>query len=485
MLRLVQDLVEKLNHQKIIYCHWKSNTSIQDALSGIGDLDLLVNREDVQKFEGTLAYLGFKRVIDPLQVNCPSIFHFYGLDRDTGILVHLHVYYRVITGESLLKNYCLPLEKIILKESEILKDIPVPSKAAELIVFVLRMMVKHTSILEYMLLLRSGEDLRKELKFLLTDESVKKFPIILENNLPSVDIKLFNQCLECIQNKSPLLRHFWLSIKLRRQLKNFNRLSFTSEWLLRAKLFIQRILWRFLASGKSKKLVSGGAVIAFVGAEATGKSTLVKETRSWLGKVFHVSSVHLGKPPSTWLSFLPNLTLPIFRRISARDRMSSVIVDSSTKEKNISLLYAIRSILVAWDRYQLATKIRRQVANGKLVICDRYPSTIVGAMDSARLNTPEKKGWKNNILRYLAKLENQIYRQIPPPDLVIQLNVPVDVAMKRNQSRDKEEPSDYVLCRHTKGMIPSFPMSKTILIDSNQSIPETISCVRQSLWDAI
>ena len=36
------------------------------------------------------------------------------LDPETGTLVHVHAYYRVITGESLAKNYRLPIEEMLL-----------------------------------------------------------------------------------------------------------------------------------------------------------------------------------------------------------------------------------------------------------------------------------------------------------------------------------------------------------------------------------
>ena len=40
-------------------------------------------------------------------------------------------------------------------------------------------------------------------------------------------------------------------------------------------------------------------MIAFVGPDASGKSTLARDTVTWLGGDFRVRSAHLGKPPAT------------------------------------------------------------------------------------------------------------------------------------------------------------------------------------------
>jgi thymidylate kinase len=91
------------------------------------------------------------------------------------------------------------------------------------------------------------------------------------------------------------------------------------------------------------------------------------------------------------------------------------------------------------------------------------------------------------VLGYLARLENRLYRQIPPPDTVIRLTVPVEVAIERNQERQKKgkETDTYILYRHTIGVVPSFPVSRTIELDSNQPRMQTISSARQNVWESL
>lgn len=485
-------LIDALNGAGITYCHWKSNINLPAALEEGDELDLLVEREDARRFEDVLAALGFKQATDSLQAPAPAILHFYGLDRATDRLVHLHVYYRVITGESLLKNYSLPLEAPLLHCTRTVAGIPIPQAHVELVVFVIRAMAKHASALEYMLLRgadRSGvAALRVELAALLAETPAERAAEVLEQWLPSVDRALFAQCVDALRADAPYPRRLRLARRLRGQLKTYQRYSAAAALRLRTSLFARRGLRRLIGAAKSKRLVSGGLLIAFVGPEATGKSTLVKETADWLGDIFAVRTAHLGKPPSTWLTFAPNLVLPLVRKAAPQQRMSRRQQGAERDDEGtVSLLYALRAVLLAWDRRALAAKLRRAAADGTLVVCDRYPSATVGAMDSARLKTPGSGGIGKRLLGYLARLEGQIYRQIQPPDLVIRLTVPVEIAIERNRERIKKgkEADAYVLQRHTSGVVPAFPLARTIDLDSNQPRSRTISAARHIVWDAL
>ncbi|HEY4689452.1 MAG TPA: hypothetical protein VIK33_09080 [Anaerolineae bacterium] len=491
-MALIDCLVDTLQREAITFCHWKSNFHLKEALAKGGDLDLLVARKDAERFEGVLAALGFKRAVDSVQGSIPSVLHFYGLDHGSGEWVHLHVYYRVVTGESLLKNYHFPVEELLLQNPGQVGGMPVPHQPSELMLFVIRTMLKHASFLEYLLLRRLDgagyTAVRGELESLLADDSAARCSELLAQWLPSVERDLFHECIHALQTDASFLRRFWLATRLRRQLKTYNRYSFVSATLLRATLFLKLTLRRLQGGKKPKQPASGGALIAFVGPEATGKSTLVKETADWLGQVFDVRSAHLGKPPSTWLTFLPNLTVPLVRRLAPRHRTSRVENDlDDRKTRSVSLLYGLRSVLVAWDRRALAMKLRRTATHGGIVICDRYPSATIGAMDSARLQVPADRSVRGRLLGSWARLENRLYRQIPPPDVVIRVTVPVDVAIERNRERQKngKENDAYVLRRHMTSLVPEFLTARTFDLDSNQPIAQTVSSVRQIVWDVL
>lgn len=486
---LVVRLINALDRERITYCHWKSNYHLHT--SGVeDDLDVLVDREDIPRFEAVLADLRFKQAVDRVQMY-PSIAHYYGLDDESGTFVHLHVYYRVVTGDSLLKGYVLPLDRMLLQDRREIDAIPTPQPAAELVIFVVRMMVKHASLIEYMLLRRANragyQAARAELEWLLASAPATCAAEALAQWLPVLEGNLFMQCVEALRTDAPFLRRFLLARRLRRQISGYRRYARWQEPALRGRLVLTQLWRRLRRAGRPKQLASGGTVVAFVGPEAVGKSTLVREMTCWLGRVFDVSSTHLGKPPATWLTFLPNFAVPFLRAIAPAHRTSGAGGSAGRRSASPSLLYSIRSALDAWDRLALARRVRRQAAGGTIVICDRYPSTMVGAMDSARLQPPAGSGLRRMILAYLAQIEHDLYRQIPPPDVVIRLTVPVDIAVERNRERQKKgkETDAYVLRRHTAAVVPSFPTARTFELDSNQPEDQTVGSARNILWSAL
>jgi thymidylate kinase len=228
-----------------------------------------------------------------------------------------------------------------------------------------------------------------------------------------------------------------------------------------------------------KTVVAGGAVIAFTGPDATGKSTLVQETSRWLGRVFHVRTGHLGRPPSTWLTWLPNVAKWLLRLVRPGAGPGPLESEGQLR-RNPGLLYRIRAVCLAWERRALAIRLHREAKTGALVICDRYPSAIVGAMDGARLATGEGG--------FLARLEHRLYRDIPPPDVLIQLTTSVDVALERNRQRSsdgKAEDDGYLRQRHTKPVLPRFANAVHVELDTSRSREDTIAAARRIVWDML
>jgi thymidylate kinase len=149
--------------------------------------------------------------------------------------------------------------------------------------------------------------------------------------------------------------------------------------------------------------------------------------------------------------------------------------------------YSIKSIFIALDRKVLAIKASRWAGQGKIVICDRYPTEVVGAMDSPRIQIAEGDSIFKNIFLLLAKWEQRIYSHIPTPDAVIRLKVPLEVAIKRNQIRKKkgEESELYVRNRHGMANKFYFPDSVVHCIDTNKPQKETVQEACKIIWDIL
>jgi len=135
----------------------------------------------------------------------------------------------------------------------------------------------------------------------------------------------------------------------------------------------------------------------------------------------------------------------------------------------------------------LATKIFRKAARGAIIICDRYPSNVVGTADSPRLDESNEMGVWSHIYRIMVRIERKIYASIPTPDYVIRLSVPLEVALSRNEQRRKKgnESDEYVRRRHEESNKASFPASFVYDISTEKPLEESVREVRKAMWNML
>jgi len=494
----VDRLVGTLNSKGIAYCHWKSNFYLARTLSGETDLDLLVDRRSLSQAITVLRSLNYKPAAVRWGPITPSISHYYGFDPQLGQLTHIHLFSRILTGESFVKSHLFPFESMMLENTYYIGQIRVTSKPAELVLSILRTFIKYGSLLDLVYLHRRSEDIQAELRWLQADSDMSEALCMLRKYCPVIDEQLFIKCVNIISTNGSLAERIRLAQQVRRRLRIYAKYSGLTWGLAYLHLVWGQVQRRLNGNKKNKILDDGGAVIAFVGPDATGKSTLLSECASWLGKVFAVQILHAGKPPSSFLTAPVDTALPLVRKLLPRLRtshierhaLSSNPTQSQDKVKGLpSLIYALRAVTLAWDRRQLLVRARRAAASGEIVLCDRYPSEILGVMDSRRLReNPISHGIPGAVYNWLARLEEQLYKQIPPPDIVLRLNVSVETAKKRNRERIKSgKGTDLdVEFRHRQSQKWHTAATKCIYdIDAEQSIAQTILSVKQAIWEAL
>jgi thymidylate kinase len=488
MLTILQQLIKKLSTNEIRYCHWKSNSALSKVLKGETDVDLLIQRKYSDSFRMVMNELKFRPAGIQGDAPFPAVEHYFAMDDETGIFVHVHTYYRIITGESLSKNLHLPIEEMLLQNLREEASIPVPLKSAELVVFTIRMILKHTSVVELLMLSRDWKGVRREIEWLLEGKSTGETLKLVEYWLPSVDPKLFSACIDALKAPASLFRRISLGLQLRTQLSIYARNSWLRSWLSGLHKFSLMAYSRLSLSKRGMILQSGGAVIAFVGPEASGKSTLLTEIKHWLGEHFVIDQIHAGKPKSTLVTVLPNILLPFLRNALPTYRPSKintreVSAEQSQKSPKVyPLISAIRSVYIAYDRRVLLSRAFARAANGSIVLCDRYPSISKGAPDGPQLQQFVIDPKQYPIQSWLAHTENRLYREIPAPDMVISLHVPLEVALLRNKNRGKEEPEDYVRFRHSLASNLEYGNAPVYKINTDQPLYMTILEVKKNIW---
>lgn len=494
---LFNQLIERLNREEILYCHWKSNIDLAETIEGNLDIDLLVSSQSLARTTEILMQLGFKLAVPRWGSNPPGVFHYYGYDPNKRDFVHLHMFTRVLTGESFLKSHLLPFEEMLTKNVSFVNGLKVASKEAELVLFVLRSYIKYGSLLDAIRLLKDQSKLIKEAQWLQMGSDMQLVLSLLEKHCPTISEDLFVDCLKSLQTKTPYPKLWKRSVLIRRRLRIYRKYTFAKMLAGYFEMFSGIVVKKVRKQKGSKVFSSGGTVISIVGADATGKSTMVSEASRWLRKNFVLTTIHAGKPPSTLITFPINLLLAIFKGIYKRgksedrngDRLSPPNTNEVGDEQKggYSLVYAIRALVLAWDRRSLLVKARRAIANGEIVVCDRYPTISVGMMDSPRLqDNTEHKGIVQSIYNWLARMEKNQYKQIAPPDIVLRFNVSLEVARQRNAAREIVDDDIYLQNRHQQATEWFMPGTRVIQdINTDSSLADTLSTVKQTIWRSL
>ena len=453
---------------------------------GTGDLDLLVDRVDATRFQAALLENAFKITKSGTGAGHPGVFHAFGLDPERGTLIHVHAYFQIVTGDSLVKNYRLPFEETLLANTRRLHGVPVPTAEAELVLFTLRIALKHTSPAELFLVSRGYGEVPRELNWLRAAADARAANAVWQAWLPGAPARLFPDLMEAIAEPGAVMRRIYLGRQVARHLRGWRRLGPLAAAASQSWRFAALVLGRFRRR-RGRTPPAAGIIIAFVGPKATGKSTLSAATARRLGCHFNVRRVHVGKPPGTALSLLPRLFLPLARRLLPGQRSREYENPEGRREKRCSLLHMLRLTLLAYDRRALLRHCWRHAAAGSIVIADRYPSASIGATDSSRFDDAALAQCGSRLKRWLMEHERAFYAGLPQPRLVIRLAAPIETTIRRDAERDKEDGPDSAAVERRRQMETEteFPGARVVTVDTDRPLEETLNTVMRAVWTAI
>jgi thymidylate kinase len=484
-LDLVRRLCETLNREGIAYCHWKSTAALDRSARGDNDLDLLVSRSDALRFTEILCRHGFKETIGPTDLQLPGVLSYYGFDQPAGRFVHVHAHYQLVMGHDMTKNTHLPLEQAYLASAVQKGLFKIPAPEFELLLLVIRMVIKHSTwdtILTGQGALSPSE--KQELSNLQAVSDRAQIDYLLKEYLPFVDLMLFDDCSRSLQPGCPIWKRIRPANKLQNRLKIYGRRSgipdlFLKQWR-RLVLSLRR---RVLRHNPKIHLAGGGAIIAIVGGDGAGKTTVVNELYAWLSKKFDVSRVHMGKPPWSLTTIAIRGILKIGRSLGLYPFMRTSLEDTLDPNSNIFPGYPwlVREVCTARDRYLTYVKARRYASNGRIVICDRFPLSQVKLMDGPQLERMAREVKKNRLIKFLTRLESSYYQQIMLPELLIVLRLDPETAVIRKS--DEAEVSVRARSAEIWGL--DWRETPAYVIDTNRTKEEVFSSLKSLLWEQL
>ncbi len=478
MLKVYRTLFERLN-QEIPCVVWKACHDMESALEGKGDIDLLVDLDYQGKFRQLLNDHGFVHAeFDTLKF--PFVTHYYGFDEETGKICHLNVYYQLVTGETHLKSYHIPLEKEVINNRFLNSmKVYVCSYRDQALIYSLRHYMKRASLVGFLLWAYERKDYLAEYAYISNGLASLEG----RNPLPAGD-KLSSEFNFYNLDMGTGLSGYRKARKKISAIASFRRMNaWQAVWKSLYNLGV-RLYYKLF---RVKKRVDNGVLLAISGVDGSGKSSMVNELYKWFSRDLDVKVFHLGKPSPALLTYPLRPLLFVYRLLKGKNKANydELTEDSgnndAVKKKN-GFVWAVRYGTLAYERCRLARIARDLAGKGKIIICDRYPTNSSGKMDSPRIGPGGSK-----LVEKIRSYEQRLYNRTPEADGLAFLNVSQEEAINRNRARIKKdkETDDEIAFRHRDNQGLDFRAHRVFLVDANRDYDSVLKNLKSIAWDCL
>lgn len=485
MLELVKDLVDQLDSQNVCYVHFKSNEHIDQSVNGDTDFDILVDRSCANDFERVLRELEFKRFVSPVRAAYPGVDDWIGMDWTTGKFIHLHTHYQLVTGKSGYKNYVLPWADIAMESRE--KDdetgLFMVSPEFELVELYSRIVAKMARRKDRRAM-RSGYTLQgdnlKEAKWLwervereklenTKEQCFGKAGLLLDTGLlfkEKLSAEEYSDFRKVVLDK--------LSCHERAGMKHVDFHSWVHSW--RTRINRKRKKYFFLPDIQQKKFChTGGLLIAFLGVDGSGKTTVTGEIRSWLNWKLETShmSLGVGREKQSLLAKAKRKVKKLLGRSTAPYLSAGLTSEAPVEITRHNTRVQKKKLRFAKKVSRDIRRIHSYCLNGGIMVVDRYPQTqFAGIADGPKVNAayPEMQEKELEYLSIIDEIQ---------PDIVFKLMVPVEVSQERRpeDAREVLEKKYEILQQVT------YPKSTVIEVDATQPLDQELLFIKRKIWE--
>jgi thymidylate kinase len=244
----------------------------------------------------------------------------------------------------------------------------------------------------------------------------------------------------------------------------------------------RRVQWGLrhyvLGRRNTKRLTAGGRVVAVVGGDGAGKSTLVRGLAGWLQGPLDTRVLHMGKPPRSAATLVVKGGVLAARRLRLLDGWLSNYPAAEDQGQPPPTAWLLWQLVTAADRARQHRRVRALAARGYLVLCDRFPLEQITQMDGSRT------GWVREadlspLARRLVSAERARYATIGRPDLLLVLRVDPDTAVQRKRGVD---PADFVRPRSAEVFAVDWRTAGAVVLDAARPAEAVLADARAAVW---
>lgn len=481
-LALISSLTDALEDRGVTYCHWKSTTAIDRSATGENDLDLLVARGHVKAFTEVLLGLGFVRADPWRAAPVPGMEDFYGYDRPSGRLVHVHAHYQLVLGHDRTKNFRLPVEEAYLDSSESRGVFRLPAPEFEFVVFVVRMALKYAIWDEILWnALKGGKAGPKrseiaEFEDLRARVDPNGVTALLNGHGPFIGVDLFDECVAFLAGRMSLIRRVRTARRLQAALRPYARRAPSLDAWVRLERRVGLAVRRRLGLLPTHRPASGGVMIGIMGGDGAGKSTALAELVKWLEVDFDTLQIHLGKPK--W----SRTTVAVRGSLKVASVGASLVRRRSGRP---SLVDQYRPVFwhacTARDRALTFRRAASFAAGGGIVVSDRYPHPALRLMEAPQIERTAGDLVDRPLVRSLATMEKRYHDSITSPELLVVLRLDPEVAV----ARKVDEPAESVRTRGREIWETDWEGSSVRVVDASRSREEILADLKDLVWSVL
>lgn len=456
----INNILNSLNSNDVKYCVWKGPSKLESVKVGLEDLDILLDRKNFDLTVMLIKNAGFTQVTNIKEKLDYGTFDFICLDTQSRWLhIHLHLY--IIFGNSIVRNYYLPLDAEILSnrvfnERNNCWNI---NPSHDIALSLIRYLVRRRPLYGYVDMSNDFMLLKDIYKDYNIDVGILKSKIFTPNLLAMMN-KFNTLSLDEVYSNRKAIKKSIVFYKMPVNIKYFLNYIFV--------LFI--LSWRKVMHRKGSKVLSNrGLVIAFVGIDGSGKSSAIERLSNALAKQLIVTTISVGSGVSG-SSWYRKLAFKIFGT-KAKFKGHAKIRKHNINSKPISYpwYYNLWLFLCLFDKKRELKRGLQAANKGHVVLSDRWlQSEQQGFIDSPRFNGRIPTSWlSKKLCNYESAIFNITQQNIP--DIIVRFDVSPENSVLRKPNDLNYEQASFA-GEKLKTLVWSG--AKVVSIDANKKIED-------------